>query len=54
MATELYSPDLERVLRWDDDVIGIKWPIEPVIISKKDSSAMRIQENKSKFKLLIK
>ena len=54
MATELYSPDLERVLRWDDDVIGIKWPIEPVIISKKDSSAMRSQENKSKFKLLIK
>ena len=36
-VTEFYSPEHERGLRWDDPKIGIEWPIEPVIISEKDS-----------------
>lgn len=35
-VTEFYSPEHERGLRWDDPIIGIEWPIEPVIISEKD------------------
>ena len=36
-VTEFYSPEHERGLRWDDPKIAIEWPIEPVIISEKDS-----------------
>jgi dTDP-4-dehydrorhamnose 3,5-epimerase len=36
LVTEFYSPENERGLRWNDPKIGIKWPIEPMIISEKD------------------
>jgi len=38
MVTEFYSPENERGVRWDDPKIGIKWPVDPVIISDKDKS----------------
>ncbi|OON66051.1 dTDP-4-dehydrorhamnose 3,5-epimerase [Hymenobacter sp. CRA2] len=31
-----YAPGYERGLRWNDPAIGIKWPIEPTVISEKD------------------
>lgn len=31
-----FDPNSERGLRWDDPAIGIRWPIEPSIISKRD------------------
>ena len=37
LATEFYSPELERGLRWNDPRIGIKWPLTPQIISDKDN-----------------
>jgi len=33
-----YEPKAERGVSWDDPKIGIKWPIEPKIISEKDKS----------------
>lgn len=32
-----YAPGAERGLRWNDPTIGIQWPIQPVLISEKDS-----------------
>jgi dTDP-4-dehydrorhamnose 3,5-epimerase len=28
-ATDLYAPDAERCIQWDDPEIGIDWPLEP-------------------------
>ncbi len=36
LVTEFYTPGSERGLRWNDPAIGIKWPLEPVVISEKD------------------
>jgi dTDP-4-dehydrorhamnose 3,5-epimerase len=35
---EFYSPERERGIRWNDPRFGIQWPLEPVVISEKDSS----------------
>lgn len=34
--SEFYSPEHARGIRWDDQAIGIKWPIETSIISVRD------------------
>jgi dTDP-4-dehydrorhamnose 3,5-epimerase len=36
--SELYHPGLARGIRWDDPSVRIKWPIEPLVISAKDSA----------------
>jgi dTDP-4-dehydrorhamnose 3,5-epimerase len=36
MVTEYYSPELERGVRYNDPAFGIRWPLEPVVISDKD------------------
>jgi len=36
LVTEFYSPELERGVRYNDPKIGIRWPMEPVVISDKD------------------
>ena len=35
---EIYAPDLERGVRWNDPRFRIAWPIEPVVLSAKDQS----------------
>lgn len=41
-ATDYYSPEHERIVRWDDPGIGISWPLETGVtplISAKDAAA---------------
>jgi dTDP-4-dehydrorhamnose 3,5-epimerase len=33
---ELYAPELERGVRWNDPRFGIQWPIPPEVLSDKD------------------
>lgn len=33
---EFYGPECERGVRWNDPKFGIKWPMEPVVLSDKD------------------
>lgn len=42
----VYAPQHEAGIRWDDPTIGIKWPIDPdqVITSEKDLKAGTLQE----------
>jgi dTDP-4-dehydrorhamnose 3,5-epimerase len=35
-VSEYYSPESERGARWNDPAFGIKWPLQPELISDKD------------------
>jgi len=37
LATQCYSPEHERGVRWNDPCFGVQWPIEPRVISEKDA-----------------
>lgn len=45
-STELYHPEDEGVIRWDDPEIGIAWPIDVPILSAKDAAAPSFAEFK--------
>lgn len=37
-TTEMYAPEFERGIIWNDPEIGINWPVRNPILSKKDAS----------------
>jgi dTDP-4-dehydrorhamnose 3,5-epimerase len=43
-CTGIYSNKAESGIRWDDPRIGIKWPIEDVLLSEKDRTAQTLDE----------
>ena len=46
-CTELYHPESEVCLAWNDPTVGIEWPIdgaEPPLLSAKDSTGLSWQE----------
>jgi dTDP-4-dehydrorhamnose 3,5-epimerase len=45
LVTEFYSPENERGIRWNDPYFSIEWPIQPVIISDKDSKHPDFKED---------
>ena len=45
-CTQKYYPNNQKVIIWNDPHIKIKWPIKKPILSKKDSSAVMLKENK--------
>jgi dTDP-4-dehydrorhamnose 3,5-epimerase len=36
--SEFYHPECSRGVRWDDPKFGIKWPLEPILLSSMDRS----------------
>ena len=38
LASAPYAPKFERGLRWNDPRLGIRWPLEPAVISEKDQA----------------
>lgn len=47
---ELYAPECDRGIIWNDPVIGIQWPIEITpVLSAKDESAPSLQEAENNF-----
>ena len=42
-CTGIYNSNAESAIRWDDSDIGIKWPLQDVIISTKDKNARSLQ-----------
>lgn len=38
LTTQVYSPEHERGIRWNDPAIGVQWPLEPTVVSDKDQS----------------
>lgn len=37
MVSAFYAPERERGVRWNDPRFGIRWPVEPRVISEKDA-----------------
>jgi dTDP-4-dehydrorhamnose 3,5-epimerase len=43
-CSEVYSPDDECAVRWDDSDIAIDWPIRDAILSDRDAAAPRLRD----------
>lgn len=43
-CTEVYDPDDEITIRWDDPDLAIPWPIATPVLSAKDASAPTLRE----------
>lgn len=46
-CTDVYAPEYERTIRWDDPTLGIEWPLvdgQPPILSKKDAAGVRLED----------
>ena len=48
-CTEIYSPDHERSIRWDDPDLNIDWGTEAPLLSAKDESAPALSTFQSPF-----
>ncbi len=38
LVTSAYAPNSEDGLRYDDEALGIEWPLPVMVISEKDAS----------------
>lgn len=43
-ADNLYAPDCDGNIRWDDPAIGVTWPLTPTVLSEKDAAAPLLAE----------
>ena len=46
-CTDYYAPDDEYSIRWDDETLGIRWPLEPgeaPRVSEKDANALAFND----------
>jgi dTDP-4-dehydrorhamnose 3,5-epimerase len=43
-CTELYRPEYDRGIRWNDPEIGIEWPLEEPLLSPKDDAAPLLRD----------
>src|SRR5262245_11933734 len=40
-CTDIYSPAGEQTILWNDDALGIHWPVQTPILSQKDSCGLQ-------------
>ena len=45
-TTDFYSKDHEQAIIWNDETIGIDWPMQEVSLSSKDNTALSFKEAK--------
>jgi dTDP-4-dehydrorhamnose 3,5-epimerase len=43
-CTELYHPEDEYGIVWDDPAIGIEWPVDEPLLSKRDAALPRLRD----------
>jgi dTDP-4-dehydrorhamnose 3,5-epimerase len=43
-CTDLYHPECEATVRWNDAALGIAWPVEGAVLSPKDADAPTLAE----------
>jgi dTDP-4-dehydrorhamnose 3,5-epimerase len=45
-CTDLYHPEGEHTLRWDDPLLAIDWPLHRPLVSEKDEAGLTLEELK--------
>ena len=45
LVSNYYSPESEKTLLWNDPDLAIKWPIKPILISKKDLGGIKLKKH---------
>lgn len=48
-CTAMHAPESERALHYADPDVGIEWPIEPTVVTDKDSAAPRLAQVDARF-----
>ena len=48
-CTDLYAPDCDGAVRWDDPAIGIDWGVTSPLLSAKDAAAPLLCDVSSPF-----
>ena len=43
-CTAVYNSKAESAIRWDDPALGIEWPLNDVVLSRKDREAGTLKE----------
>jgi len=43
-CSNYYSPETERTILWNDDDLGIAWPVSNPLISPKDQQGLRLRD----------
>jgi len=43
-TTDFYSKEHEQAIRWNDETLGIRWPIKDISLSAKDETAQPLKE----------
>ena len=46
---DYYAPESQGGIKWDDQDLGIEWPVDKPILSERDSEAPRFKEFKEKY-----
>lgn len=41
-CTDVYHPEAERTLRWDDPELAIEWPVSDPLVSEKDAQGVTL------------
>lgn len=49
IADQIYSPENDRSIRYDDPDIRIEWPIKEIIVSDKDRNACYLKDSDCNF-----
>jgi dTDP-4-dehydrorhamnose 3,5-epimerase len=48
-CTDLYAPDYDRTLKWDDPEVGIEWPLSAaaLLLSSKDQAGIALRDTEA-------
>lgn len=44
-CTEIYAPENERTVLWNDPAIGVQWPVTTPVLSKKDEAGLPLAQH---------
>jgi len=44
-CTEIYAPENERTVLWNDPSIGVRWPVTQPLLSKKDEAGLPLAQH---------
>ena len=48
-CTDVYCPDTQLTVAWNDPAIGIRWPIADPILSEKDAAALPLADQQERL-----